>query len=219
MKVRKKMKLFLQSAGNLLLPFILSLLCKSIKINAKNFVEIEDDIKKGNNFILAFWHGTMIAPWYFFRNQHLSALISKSKDGSLLARVLEQWKYNVVRGSSNDGGKEAFNQLNELSSSGNSILITVDGPKGPMHKMKPGAVVLAQRNQVPLYLLGVGYKSKIKLKSWDEFQIPKLFTKVKMIFSNKIILEKNLSREDIEQRIIYSENMLKQLQFEAETFD
>ncbi|GAB4136953.1 MAG: hypothetical protein Fur0015_09040 [Ignavibacteriales bacterium] len=219
MKINKPLKLFLQNVGALSLPFLISLLCKSLRISKVNYDEIQDEIIKGNNFILAFWHGTMIAPWYIFRKSNMSALISKSKDGSLLSNVLEHWEYNVVRGSSNDGGKAAFNQLNELTTSGNSILITVDGPKGPKYKMKSGAVVLAQRNQVPLYLLGVGYKSKMKLKSWDEFQIPKPFTKVNLLFSKKINFSKELSREEIEEKIIDTEKQLNQLQIEAEVFD
>ncbi|PJA96610.1 MAG: hypothetical protein CO129_05635, partial [Ignavibacteriales bacterium CG_4_9_14_3_um_filter_34_10] len=93
--------------------------------------------------------------------------------------------------------------------------ITADGPKGPAKKMKAGAVVISQRTQTTLLLLGIGYKNKIQLKSWDKLEIPLPFSKAKIVFSDKIDLNKDLSREDISAKIIEAENRLNDLQKEA----
>jgi len=50
----------------------------------------------------------MLLPWYLNRNKNFAALISKSKDGDLLAKILKHWKYEVVRGSSSTGGNVAL---------------------------------------------------------------------------------------------------------------
>jgi len=197
------------------LPFLLSFLCKTIRITAVNSEPVQKEISSGNNFIVAFWHGTMIIPWYYFRAQNFSALISKSKDGEILTRVLNNWKYNVIRGSSNDGGKEAFDTLLSLAANKKSILITADGPKGPAKKMKAGAVVISQRTQSPLFLMGVAYKNKLQLKSWDNFEIPFPFSKARIIFSKKIELGKDMLREEISDKILDAERMLNKLQAEA----
>ena len=47
--------------------------------------------------------------------------------------------------------------------------------------MKAGAVVIAKKTGTPFVLVGVGYKKKIKLKSWDKFEIPYFFSKVVVV--------------------------------------
>jgi len=215
MKFSQRTKYFLQNAAIIALPFLLSMLCKTIRINIVNVASLQKEIEKGNNFIIAFWHGTMVIPWYYFRNKNMSTLISKSKDGEILTKTLESWKYNVIRGSSNDGGKEAFGRLLNIAAEKKSLMITADGPKGPAKKMKAGAVVISQRTQTTLLLLGIGYKNKIQLKSWDKLEIPLPFSKAKIVFSDKIDLNKDLSREDISAKIIEAENRLNDLQKEA----
>ena len=61
--------------------------------------------------IVAFWHGEMLPVWFSFRALRPVALVSSSKDGSLLSRLLQDWGYTVVLGSSSKGGKEALDQL------------------------------------------------------------------------------------------------------------
>ena len=56
------------------------------------------------------------------------------------------------------------------------VAITPDGPRGPAHKLKPGAVVSAKKSKVPLVLAGVGFKKKKIFKSWDQFEVPYLFS-------------------------------------------
>lgn len=204
--------------GFLLLPLFVRALCMTLKINVINNEGIQELISTKQNFILGFWHGKMFVPWFFFRNKNITALISKSKDGEILSRLLNSFNYNVVRGSSNDGGKEAFEKMLELARNEKSLAITVDGPKGPIKKMKAGAVVIAQRSETPLFLLGVGYNKFFELRSWDRFQIPKPFTKVNLLFSNQIDVNKTLTREEITNKIKELEILLNELDLAAEKF-
>jgi hypothetical protein len=99
-----------------------------------------------------------------------------------------------------------------------SIAITPDGPKGPIHKLKPGAVITAKKSNVPLVLMGIGVSRKKILKSWDKFEIPKLFSKVKVVYSDAIYIDSSLSFEDTSKIIDECEIKLAQLQDEAEIF-
>jgi len=208
----------LQKLGFILLPTLITVLCRTLKVNEKNSESFYELFSRGENFVLAFWHGMMIVPWYYFRNKNISALISKSRDGDILSNLLDKWNYKVVRGSSNNGGKEAFNQMIELAASKNSLAITVDGPKGPINKMKAGAVVISQRTNTPLFLIGVSYKKYFELNSWDKFRIPKPFSEVNLVFSDRINFEKSDGKEVIDIKITDTENMLNELQKKAEIF-
>lgn len=151
--------------------------------------------------IVAFWHGEMLPVWFAFRALRPVALVSSSKDGSLLSRLLQDWGYGVVLGSSSKGGKEALEQLvNEASS--RVVLITPDGPRGPAHQAKPGAVVAAQRAGVPLILVRMkASRSRTFERSWDKFQLPKLFASIDLYVDQHWTIPLDASREFVESSI------------------
>ena len=208
----------LRFLGNYLLSVLISFLCKTLKINLKNGDKISEFYGENKNFVLAFWHGTMLVPWFVNRNQNFTALVSKSKDGALLEKVLKHWNYKVIRGSSHTGGSVALGILIDYAKNESSIAITPDGPRGPKYKMKAGAVIAAKRAKIPLVLLGVGYRKKRELNSWDNFQIPGLFSKVNIIYSEPIYIEYDLSYEETSRVIEQCEVKLNELQKEANIF-
>ncbi|MCU7496596.1 MAG: lysophospholipid acyltransferase family protein [Ignavibacteria bacterium] len=218
MKLKKLGQDLLRFLGNYFLFSGISLLLKTLKINSRNRECLERLLKENKNFVVAFWHGSMLVPWYISRNHNFSALVSKSKDGALLEKVLSRWNYRVVRGSSNDGGSLALRMLLDMAASGRPIAITPDGPKGPYHKMKAGAVVVARKAGIPLILLGVGIKEKRTLKSWDQFEVPKFFTTVNLVFSDPVCLHEELSYEETSKLIEECEHKLNELQKEAGIF-
>lgn len=216
MKIKEIKQNLLRSLGNIFLHSIINVLCKSVKVNRINYTVIETLLKEEQNFVLAFWHGTMLIPWYFHRGQNFSALISQSKDGSLLANSLIKWGYKVTRGSSHKGGKEALETLLENSKQDFSIAITPDGPTGPPRVMKAGAVITAQRSDIPLVLCGVACNKKYTFNSWDKFEIPKFFSKVIIKYSEPIFIDRNLSRDETSKIIKQCDVELNQLQENAQ---
>lgn len=216
MKIKKLKQDLLRNLGNLFLHKIINVLCKTVKIEKINSSKVDELVDDNQNFVLAFWHGTMLMPWYLHRNQNFSALVSQSKDGGLLANSLIKWGYKVERGSSHKGGKEALNTLLDNSKQNFSVAITPDGPTGPARVMKAGAVITAQRSSIPLILCGVAYKKKYVFKSWDKFEIPKFFSEIVVKYSEPIIISNELSREETSNVISEYDVMLNQLQEDAE---
>ncbi len=209
----------LHKAGKVLLGYLVTVLCKSLRIEYKNYIQVEKLIGENKKFISAFWHGTMLIPWYVFRNKNTAALVSKSKDGELLARVLAKWEYDVVRGSSRDGGKAAFDKIVDIAKSDKSIALTPDGPTGPPFKMKAGTVVAAKRSGLPIVLVGVRCESSYRLNSWDNFEIPKPFSKVRLDFSEPVYISNELSRDEVSEKIAECELLLNQLQKGSDIID
>jgi lysophospholipid acyltransferase (LPLAT)-like uncharacterized protein len=85
--------------------------------------------------------------------------------------------------------------------------------------MKAGAVVTAQKSNIPLVLAGIGIKKKKTLKSWDKFEIPALFSKTKVVYSNPIYFNNEISYSQTSDIITFCENKLNELQKEAGRFE
>ncbi len=218
MSIRTIKQGFLRTLGNLFLGRVIDLWCKTLKINYLGWEGIEECLKSDTNMILAFWHGTMIAPWFVFRDKKFMGLTSLSKDGDILARILTRWGYNVNRGSSSRGGNVALGIMVDFVKYEGSVLVTPDGPRGPERKFKPGAVISAQRSGKPLLLVGVGFEKKWHLKSWDKFEIPKPFSRVNVSSSLPINVSVTATRDEISDLIINCETKLSELQKQAESF-
>ncbi len=192
------------------------LLCKSLRINVEAPEKTKKILTSNQQIVIAFWHGVMLVPWYLHGGKNFGALVSKSKDGELLTKVLTKWNYKVIRGSSHKGGKEALENILNLIDENYSVAITPDGPTGPPNKMKAGAVVAAKKTGIPLILLGVHYNNAKKLNSWDSFRIPKPFSKVCVVYSEPVFIDAGLTYDETSTVIEETETKLNRLQLEAE---
>ena len=218
MNLKELKKKILRFLGDHFLYFTVNILCKSLKIYKSNYKVIEKLNLNNQNYVLAFWHGTMLLPWYLHGSPDFAALTSQSKDGDLLAKILSRWKYNVVRGSSSTGGEDALDLMVDYAKKKKSIAITPDGPKGPRHKFKAGAVITAKKAEIPLVLAGVGFKRKKILNNWDKFEIPYFFTSVQVVYSEPIYININLTYEETSQMISMCEEKLNDLHKQANEF-
>ena len=218
MKAKEVKRNFLRTIGNFLIDKVLNLLCKSLRVEIKNKENIEKLKKENKNYIIAFWHGTMLLPWYLHRNEGVAALISKSKDGDLLAKLLRKWNYQVIRGSSSKGGEIALRIMIDYAKNNTSIAITPDGPRGPEKKLKAGAVITAKKSGLPIVLIGTSYKLKRILKNWDKFQVPSFFSKAFIVYSEPVYIDGNLDYNATSKMINYCETKLNELQTEAESY-
>lgn len=218
MNFRKYKQDILRIIGLFVLSQAVDLLCKSLKVTFNNREVINNLENQNKNFVLAFWHGQMLLAWYIHRNKNFTALISKSKDGDLLEKILKHWRYNVVRGSSSKGGDVALGIMVDYARNSESVVITPDGPRGPINRMKAGAVITAKKSEAPLILVGVGYNKKRVLKSWDKFEIPKFFAAAKAVYSDPVYVNSDLSFADTSEIILNCERKLNELQVEANNF-
>ena len=218
MKLRKIRQDTLRFIGNYFLFNAVNVLCKTLRITFINKNVINELERSKKNYVLAFWHGTMLLPWYLNRNKNFAAIISKSKDGDLLAKILKHWGYQVVRGSSSTGGSVALGIMVDYAKNDYSIAITPDGPRGPIFRLKAGAVITAKKSGIPLVLVGIGYKKNRKLKSWDRFQIPGLFSRVKVIYSMPVYADVNLDYAGTSKLIEDCEKEMNKIQGDANVF-
>jgi lysophospholipid acyltransferase (LPLAT)-like uncharacterized protein len=219
MNLRESKREILRFFGDHFLYYIITVLCKSLKIKKQNYGVIENLNSKNQNYVLAFWHGTMLLPWYLHGAPNFTALTSKSKDGDILAKILKKWKYNVVRGSSSTDGDVALEIMIDYAKNKYSVAITPDGPRGPKQKFKAGAVITAKKTGIPVVLVGVGFKRKKILSNWDKFEIPYFFTEAKVIYSEPVYVDSKLSYGETSSIILTCEEKLNELQKMAQEFN
>lgn len=171
----KSIKYFI---GNNVLPFLIIVLLKTIRISTKEFTN--------EHAIYIFWHSKMLVGWYLFKDSKAASLVSKSKDGNVLTRLLEKWQYKVIRGSSSKGGKESLVELTDMLKTGYKVIVTPDGPRGPREKIKNGVLKLSYDTGKPIIPVKISYNKKFILtKSWDKFEIPYPFSKCEAQFGKK----------------------------------
>jgi lysophospholipid acyltransferase (LPLAT)-like uncharacterized protein len=218
MSLKKSKQGIIRFLGDHFLYSSLSALCKSLIIIKQNEEVIEELKSKNQNYVLAFWHGTMLLPWYLHRSQNFAALTSKSKDGDLLAKILKKWNYKVIRGSSSTGGEIALGMMVDYARNKYSIAITPDGPRGPKQSFKAGAVITAKKTGIPLVLAGVGFKRKKCLSNWDKFEIPYFFTTSKIVYSDPLYIDRDLSYDETSTIISHCESELNNLHQQAQIF-
>lgn len=132
--------------------------------------------------IFAFWHhDILLMPWFarrFLTRRPCVCLVSASKDGEMIARVLRRFGLESERGSSSRKGREAYRSLAEVLERGVDVAITPDGPRGPRHHAHAGAAglaILSGRALVPIRWRATW---KIELPTWDRFVIPFPFSRV-----------------------------------------
>lgn len=161
--------------------------------------------------IVVFWHGEMLPVWYAFRSSKPVALVSASGDGSLLTNLLEDWGYRVVRGSSSQGGREALQDI-VANAATSIVLLTPDGPRGPAHVCKPGAVVASHRSGVPVIPVRMmAVHKKIFHRSWDAFQLPLPWSRITVHVGAKLHPDANATREEIDVAIAHVTDKLERL--------
>src|SRR5690606_18607072 len=108
----------------------------------------------------------------FRPERRITGLVSASRDGAVLAKFLSYLGVRTVRGSSSRFGREAVHSLVQELRAGYDVVVTPDGPRGPMYDMKPGVLLAANRAGARVVLVGVSCRPCFRLKSWDRFQIP-----------------------------------------------
>lgn len=122
--------------------------------------------------VYALWHEHLLPLCYFHRDHGAVTLVSRHRDGEILARVLRRLGYTPVRGSSTRGGSAGFRELLRAGVEGAPVALAPDGPLGPPRRCKPGVVRAAARTGLPLITTAAAASRSWRLRSWDRFLVP-----------------------------------------------
>ena len=165
--------------------------------------------------IYCIWHNrlALCMSVYAYGRKHnntqgLVVLVSASTDGGLLSAIFEKFGVQPVRGSSSRRGPQSLRELTTWARRGYDLGITPDGPRGPRYSIQDGVMSLAQLTGLPIIPISYRLGWKIRLKSWDQFQIPLPFSRCEMIYEKPIRVPREVSadqrellRQELEQKL------------------
>ncbi len=139
---------------------VIRLLRLTMKIEMKDEERVDVLYRQGKHIILAFWHAHQLMIPIGYRGVGAHVLISRHRDGELIARIISRFGHRAVRGSSTRGGALALRELIRLGRSGVDLVVTPDGPKGPRQIAKLGVVQLAKATGLPIVPLAFSCSKK-----------------------------------------------------------
>ncbi len=170
-----------------------------------------------HSYLFAFWHGKQLLPVLELVNHQTkrAALVSSSRDGEMLATWLEKLNYEVVRGSSRKNNVSALSGMMRKLKAGYSMGFGIDGPIGPIYKVKPGMTHMAQRCGIAIIPVGSAFSRKwIMQKAWDKFEIPKPFARAVFYLGEPMFIQVDANLEEFN---LLLEKQIHEAEKKAET--
>jgi lysophospholipid acyltransferase (LPLAT)-like uncharacterized protein len=129
--------------------------------------------------VFAFWHGRMLLiPMIYPSRRKVHVLISTHRDGEMIARIMQQFGFGTVRGSSTRGGATAAMQAVKALMAGDNVAVTPDGPKGPVMKVQPGVLIIAEMSGVPVIPVTYAATRYKRMRTWDRFIVALPFSTI-----------------------------------------
>ena len=159
--------------------------------------------------VYALWHGEQILPLCLNSGRNIVAMCSMSKDGEIQAGVLKDFGFIAVRGSSSKRAERALIETIRYARKGHFVAFTVDGPKGPIYKVKSGLLLVSQKIGIRLIPISARAKNSLVFsRSWDKFTLPLPFSKTVIVYGYPI----EISKEDnLEEKALVVEQELNKL--------
>ncbi len=213
-----KQRLIFALAAKLGWLFILLLgyLTRIRYVGREHFEWLRDNQKP---FIYCIWHGKILIPIFVHRYENNYAMVSLHADGEMIAQTLHRLGYRTIRGSSTRGAQRAVVEMIRALKQKKICAIMPDGPKGPRHVFKSGAIAIAQKSGA--YLLPFTFACSrpfVFKKSWDRFTIMLPFSQSAAIYGEPIAVPADLKEETFEEFRRMVESRMIELEKYADSF-
>ena len=179
-------------------------------------VENEDDwltyLKNGGTVLICIWHQQFFPAIRYFKKYQKynpSLMISRSKDGEIIAGVAKRTGWHPVRGSSSRGGSEALHGMIDRLKTSRLSGHVVDGPRGPAGIVKSGVIRMAHTTGAMVVPFYTSAEKAWYMNSWDKFMLPKPFAKVTLRFGEMIKFDPSENNEDFEKQRLRLEKIMR----------
>jgi len=152
---------------------------------------------------IALWHNRLLLIAHFailaHPKRHFCAIVSKSRDGEIVAQYAKSFKQGRTIRVPHDARKQALKTIIiRLKLNREIMIITPDGPRGPAFEVKRGIILAAQEAQATVIPFTWEATRCWHLKTWDRLMIPKPFSTLKVAFLAPL---KSPTKEQLEQAL------------------
>lgn len=168
------------------------------RVHSINRQVLDELLSAHRPFILAIWHCNVYMSPILYRGMDVYVLISKSKDGDLIDRVVHAFGNRSIRGSTSRGGPSALKAMIRVARQNSRLAFTPDGPRGPAFQVQPGIIAAASACGIPI--VPVHYESTRQkiARSWDSHRVPLPFGTLIHSWGDPIEIARDLSEEQFE---------------------
>jgi lysophospholipid acyltransferase (LPLAT)-like uncharacterized protein len=161
---------------------------------------------KDGQYLLAFFHQDELCVMNYFRKQRMSVLVSISKDGEIMNNTANFLGYSPVRGSSSKKAISGLIAAIRKVKDGYNMAFAVDGPRGPIYKVKDGICAISKKTNVKIIpMRAYASKQHIFEKSWNKAKFPKPFTNMDIFIGTPAVYE----TQDLENELLSLVNTAK----------
>jgi lysophospholipid acyltransferase (LPLAT)-like uncharacterized protein len=161
----------------------------SFRFEIQNETRWRQLIEMGTPVLLCTWHQQFfaaISPFKRYAKYRPALMISRSRDGAIIAAVARRTGWKTVRGSSSRGGKSALRSMIRHLEESKLAAHILDGPTGPIGVVKAGAIRLAHAAQATIVPFSVSANRAHYFSSWDRFMLPMPFSRVILRFGDPL---------------------------------
>src|SRR5262249_52322976 len=170
---------------------VLRLLAATVRLKREEKT-VEPLLAAGAPLIYIVWHSRLLLLPYLYRAPGLWVLVSRSEDGAMVTDLVGPFGFGTGRGPSRRGGVGGLLSLARAIRRGHSVVVVPDGPRGPREVLKPGVVSLARLTGAHVVPGALGASSEWRARSWDEFRIPKPFSRCVLRLGEPISVPRDL---------------------------
>ena len=164
--------------------------------------ESSDPLRAKRRTIFLCWHETMLFPAYAYARHRIAILVSRHRDGELLAQTVRMLRGVTLRGSTDRGRSHGgATALRAMMSRGRAchLAMTPDGPRGPRRVVQIGAIYLASRSGMPLVPAGFAFDDCWRVSSWDRMALPRPWARARCVIAEPIEVPPGISRDRLEE--------------------
>lgn len=190
---------FLIRAAALISYLLINIIGRTIRFEVEGW-EYFEEARRDHVPIHTLWHHAMFLMIYFWRRRGIVYMTSQSFDGEYIARAIQRFGFGAVRGSSSRGGDSAFIDMMRLHRAGIPVGFTVDGPRGPRHIAKMGAVMLAKMTSQPILPFTITAEHYWHVPTWDSLQVPMPFTRAHVRIAPPIYVPKDADQQMLQAK-------------------
>lgn len=178
--------------------FALSRMDRSYDVTRVFPDSVKPFIEGDQQCIFAIYHGRMVGLLQLAPRDKYCILMSQSRDGEIACRGVNKMGLQSIRGSSARGAVQATKQMLRAAKKGFSLVVTVDGPRGPLHDLKTSTIRLAEMTGLPIVPSVTSSRNYTKMWGWDEFNLSHQGSGLAMLFAEPVYVPRGLSDEERE---------------------
>lgn len=220
MRIRSRLLIKMLVWTLVLITRAIMLTCRKVYVVPDDRLRLDYKVAPDDplRFVGVVWHDQMLIPTFASHTENrrrTSCLISQHHDGGFLAEAMRIMELTPVRGSSSRGGAQAIRQL-RTDVEGQHIVITPDGPRGPRHEFKEGAVYVAAVTSRPITACAYACRREWRIPGkWTDQMFPQPFTTIYLVHSDFVEIPRKLSREQLESYAELMQAKLDEVNIEA----